>query len=136
MNKEQVFYYKDKYFSEPKNLINISSDDKYFISHKLLFCPFLSIKGFSLFTDLIDFKYIKFTESIKLKFDKLRLDICNLEVNKQYYESSQQKFDINIEIIKKQYNDIMEDYELFILDIKEMKNEEVRQIYLEKKKIY
>ena len=134
MNKEQVFYYKDKYFSEPKNLINISSDDKYFISHKLLFCPFLSIKGFSLFTDLIDFKYIKFTESIKLKFDKLRLDICNLEVNKQYYESSQQKFDINIEIIKKQYNDIMEDYELFILDIKEMKNEEVRQIYLEKKK--
>ena len=137
MNKEKVFYYKDEDFSETKNLINISSDDKYFISHKILFCPFLSISGFSLFTDLIEFKYINFTEDIKFKFDKLRLDICNLEINKQYYESSQKKFDINIEKIKNKYNDVMQNYELFISDIKEikeMKNEEGRHIYLEKKR--
>ena len=134
MNKEKVIYFKDCNYSEPKNLINISCDDKYFVSHRLLFCPFLDINGFTYLTNLIDYKYVNFAGKLKLKLDSVRLEINNLENNKKYYELSHQNFNINIDSIKSNYIDALGDYNLYILDIKKMESKYDSLINLEERR--
>ena len=116
MNLAPVIYPKkdNSIINDNKNDINISTNDNYFISHRLLFCSFLDFKGFFNIFGLINLDLVEYLSDIKIKIDNLRLDLYNLEINKNYYQLCQKIFDKNLDKYKRKYNRIMEDYESLI----------------------
>lgn len=116
MNLAPVIYPKkdNSIINDNKNDINISTNDNYFISHRLLFCSFLDFEGFYNIFGLINLDLVEYLSDIKIKIDNLRLDLYNLEINKNYYQLCQKIFDKNLDKYKRKYNRIMEDYESLI----------------------
>ena len=86
--------------------INISNDERCFISPKVTFASFLNISR--LLTELkINVTFLGyFLSEIKDKFEKIRNFICTLKYNKEYYELLNVKSDITeekISICKKEF---------------------------------
>ena len=107
--------------------INISSDKKCIISHKIAFASFLNIFG-----TINNFCYIDGTildfiiDDIKLKFEKIREFICNSQYSKKYYEYLEIQSDITIEEIdkmKEEFKALQNKYELFIKELLNSEND-------------
>ena len=99
--------------------INISNDKRCFISHKIIFAPFLDICGFlnSLGVDITIFGF--FIDEIKDKYEKIRDFICTLKYNKEYYEllgNSSDITDIKIDNYKFEFTRLKENFNAFIKD--------------------
>ena len=124
MNLEPVIYKID--FINDKNLINISDNENYFLSHKILFSSFLDIEGFLMASKVLTFKLRNDTSNIQQKLEKLQNNIRVLDINSQYYELEGIKLDVDINQIKNLYGNIIIKYETLIRNI--MENEDQRNI--------
>ena len=97
--------------------INISYDQRCFISHKIAFSSYLNIfsalNNFSFSGTYLDF----YIDEIKNKFDKIRNFICNSKINKEYYEYLGEKSDITEEKInnmKQIFKELQKQYDNFV----------------------
>ena len=97
--------------------INISYNQRCFISHKIVFASYLNVfsalNNFSFNGTYLDF----YVEEIKTKFDKIRNFICNSKINKEYYEYLGEKSDITEEKInnmKQIFKELQKQFDNFV----------------------